>query len=377
MKKNIIKIYILELLLIIFLFFSFLFPNIINRNNLSIFLFIYMIIVRLMLKKRIVFSIYKDRANVLMLLLAFLYVGLFYFFGVFSGFKVAKISLSVHSVLTIIIPLIIIILSSEVIRNIFLGQKVYYMNKNISALFTFISMVLIDLVVYINIYDLHSVEEFFEALGFIFFASLSCNFLYNYISSRFGVISIIIYRLITCLYVYVIPIVPDIYIFFSPFFRMLYPYLIFLIFENKYRESDFVISLGDKKKNIFINIISIIIIVLTIMLISCQFKYGILVVGSRSMENNINFGDAIIYESYNNEVLEKGQVIVFNYNGIKTIHRVVDIKNFNGEYRVYTKGDANNRLDYGYRTMSDIEGIVILKIKYIGYPTLWVYKLFS
>ena len=121
----------------------------------------------------------------------------------------------------------------------------------------------------------------------------------------------------------------------------------------------------------------IIIITLTIMLVSCQFRYGILVVGSRSMENTINIGDSVVYKSYNGEKLVEGQVIVFNYNGIKTIHRIIDIKNFNGEYRVYTKGDSNSAMDYGYRTKSDVEGVVFLKVKYIGYPTLWVHKLFS
>lgn len=377
MKKSIIKIYVLELLLIIILFFAFFFKNIITRNVLSIFLFGYMIITCLSLKKRIVFSIYKNQAVFMMLVFALVYLGLFYFFGLFSGFKIAKISLSFKTIVTIIFPLIILIVSSEVIRNVFLAQKIYFKNKNISVVFTFVSMVLIDLVIYINIYDLYSVEEFFEALGFIFFASLSCNFLYNYISTRFGMLSIVIYRLITSLYVYIIPIIPDIYIFFNSFFRMVYPYLIYLIFENKYKENDFVISSIEKKKNFFINIITIIIMTLIIMLVSCQFKYGMLVVGSRSMENTINIGDVIIYQSYNGEDIDKGQVIVFEYNRIKTIHRVIDIKNFNGEYRFYTKGDANSRMDYGYRTKSEIEGIVIFKVKYIGYPTLWVHELFS
>lgn len=377
MKKSTIKVYILELFLIIILFFALLFQSIFTRIILSVFLILYMIITSISLKKRLVFSMYKNRVEFMMFILALLYLGLLYFFGLFSGFEISKIMLSFKTISTIIIPFIMIIFSSEVIRNIFLSQKVYFRNKNISNIFVFVSMVLIDLVLYINIYDLYNIEDFFEALGFILFASISCNFLYNYISSRFGITSIIIYRLITCLYIYIIPIVPDIYIFFNSFFRMVYPYLIYIILENKYKENDYVISLGKKRKNIFLNMIIIIIITLTIMLVSCQFKYGILVVGSRSMENTINVGDSVVYKSYNGEKLVEGQVIVFNYNGIKTIHRIIDIKNFNGEYRIYTKGDSNSVMDYGYRTKSDVEGVVFLKVKYIGYPTLWVHKLFS
>lgn len=381
MEKSEIKNFILELLLIIFLFFVLFTTNIITRNILAIFLFIYMIIVSLSLKKRTVFSMYKKQVTFMMVVFALLYLALFYFLGLYFGFKMAKILLSIKTILKIIFPLIIIIISSEVIRKIFLAQRINFnfgfIKGNITGFFTFISMVLIDLVVYINIYNLHSLEEFWEVLSHIVFASLSCNLLYNYISNRFGSIGIIIYRLIICLYVYVIPIVPDIYIFFDSFFRMLYPYLIYVIIENKYTDKYFVISYGEKKRNFIINIIMIVVMTLLIMLISCQFRYGILVVGSDSMKNTINVGDAIIYKSYKDEIINKGQVIVFNYNGIKTIHRVVDIKNVNGEYRFYTKGDANSKMDLGYRIKAEIDGVVISKVKYVGYPTLWVRELFS
>ena len=68
---------------------------------------------------------------------------------------------------------------------------------------------------------------------------------------------------------------------------------------------------------------------------------------------------------------------MFVYNDIKTIHRVVEIKNINGEVRYYTKGDANEDYDTGYRLIEDIEGLVRIKIKYIGIPTLWVRSLFD
>jgi len=96
------------------------------------------------------------------------------------------------------------------------------------------------------------------------------------------------------------------------------------------------------------------------------------------MTGTIDKGDAIIYEQFkNNEIIKKGQVIMFNYNDIRTVHRVIEIKNVNGEIRYYTKGDANNSKDAEYRTLNDIDGLVKLKIKYIGLPTLWLRSLFK
>ena len=95
------------------------------------------------------------------------------------------------------------------------------------------------------------------------------------------------------------------------------------------------------------------------------------------MTGTINKGDAVVFEKYTNQEIKNGQVIIFNYNNIQTIHRVVEVQRINGEYRYYTQGDANKRKDEDYRTKEDIYALVDLKVKYIGYPTLWVRELFS
>ena len=68
---------------------------------------------------------------------------------------------------------------------------------------------------------------------------------------------------------------------------------------------------------------------------------------------------------------------MFIYNDIKTIHRVVEVKNINGQMRYYTKGDANKEYDSGFRIAEDIDGLVKVKIRYIGLPTLWLRSLFE
>ena len=94
---------------------------------------------------------------------------------------------------------------------------------------------------------------------------------------------------------------------------MLYPYIIYAIFEKLFSKNDFVVAYNDKKKAFVGNTVLIIILSLLIMLISCQFKYGIIVIGSSSMTGSINKGDAVIYESYSNQVIKNGQVIIFDY----------------------------------------------------------------
>jgi signal peptidase I len=238
-------------------------------------------------------------------------------------------------------------------------------------------MVIIDLLIYTEVYNIRVLDDLLTVLGFIFFSSLSCNLLYNYITNRYGIKGVIIFRLITVLFAYIIPIVPDLYIFFRSFLRMLYPYLIYLVFEKMFSKNDYSMGRQEKRKEMIGNTLIIALSAALVMLISCEFRYGIIVVGSESMTGTINKGDAVVFEKYTNQEIKNGQVIIFNYNNIQTIHRVVEVQRINGEYRYYTQGDANKRKDEDYRTKEDIYALVDLKVKYIGYPTLLVRELFS
>lgn len=89
-----------------------------------------------------------------------------------------------------------------------------------------------------------------------------------------------------------------------------------------------IVALEDKRKSVISKVILGVTTVIVAMLVSCQFQYGILVIGSGSMTGAINKGDAIFFEQYDgNEKIEKVQVIVFEKKNVQIVHRVIDIKN--------------------------------------------------
>jgi len=382
MKINKIKLYILEIIFSIILFIALLVSNKITYILLSVILLTYAIIVKSTMKKKKVLSINKKQVNILMIGFALIYLGIFYLSGLFIyDFVKSPTLFGLTTLYRYIIPLVIIIISTEIIRYSFISQEIkirlFKKQIDLSKIIMFIDMVLVDLVIYTGVYDLTNLNDFLTAVGFILFASISCNLFYNYVSTRYGKFGIICYRLITVLYVYFIPIIPDMYIYFRSFLRMVYPYILYLVLEHTYSKTTFAVAYNERKKNaIGITILFVIMVGIT-MLISCQFKYGILVIGSESMTGSINVGDAVLYESYDNQNIEKNDVIIFFKNNIRLVHRVIDIKNVNGELRYYTKGDANEKMDSGYVTHKDIIGITKFKLVYIGYPTLWVRDIFS
>ena len=147
--------------------------------------------------------------------------------------------------------------------------------------------------------------------------------------------------------------------------------LISSLFEKKKKNA---VQKG-KKLSVIGTVIVIILIISGIMLISCQFRFGAIVIATESMTGEINKGDMIIYERYDGQTIKEGQVIVFQKNQNNIVHRVVEIEHIGGEVRYITKGDANDGVDLGYITDKDIVGLTDMKVAYIGFPTLWLREL--
>ena len=85
------------------------------------------------------------------------------------------------------------------------------------------------------------------------------------------------------------------------------------------------------------------------------------------MEPTINIGDIIIVKKVNNEdKLKNGDIISFRKNGEVVTHRIIDITETNGEKRYITKGDNNNIPDLEKLSFSQIEGVKVISIPYLG-----------
>lgn len=373
MKIDKFKVYLLEFGLLAILSFALFVSNAYIRMTLACVLIIYAIATCFLIKKRKIESVDSKKVTIILIIFAIIYLIAFYAMGIYFGYYKATITFSVWSLLNYIVPISLIIISSEIIRSVFLAQ-----NTKSSQFITFVIMVLIDCVIYTNIYNMKTFQEIVEIIGFTLFASIACNLLYNYTANRYGVKGNIIYRLITVLYAYLIPYIPNIYVFFRSILRMVYPYIIYQVLEYAFAKNNMIVALEDKRKNIISKIILGVMTVTLAMLISCQFQYGLLVIGSGSMTGAINKGDAIFFEQFDtNDEIEKGQVIIFNSDNLQIVHRVVDIKKVNGEIRYTTKGDANSKNDEGYITKKDITGIFIFRIAYIGYPSIWLRDMIS
>lgn len=374
MKSEKIRLYTIELALIIFLLLAMIFSNTITKQITAIILLVFMAISIKLIKNNKQEFTNKRQIIILMGAIGAIYVALIYILGIFVGFYNATVKLSMWSILNYIIPYIVIIISSEIIRKTILLKE----NKK-SRIIILVAMVILDIILWTNIYNLKTVQDYFTLIFFIIFSSIANNLLYNYIVIKYrNTTAIIVYRLITTLYMYIFPIVPNIYIFFEAIIRLIVPYIIYLIIDALYSKKNVVVPVGQKRKETIISAILCAIVAIIIMLVSCKFKFGVLTIGSGSMTGTINKGDIVLYERYDeDQTIKTGDIIVFIDGDIRVVHRVVEQRDLGDEIRYYTKGDANIQEDDGYRVRNDVVGQVKFRIPYIGYLTLWINDMFE
>lgn len=321
------------------------------------------------IKKRSILSINKREVTMLMGLIGVVYIVLYYLTGINFGFFSNPYWID----FSYIVPVIIIIVSTEINRYVVRAQN----TKNIDDVLCYLTCVIAEVLVFGTVFRIRTFNNFMDFVGITLFPAIIANLLYHYLSKRYGMYPNIVYRLITTLYAYLIPVVPALPDSLFAFANLFIPILIYLFVDALYEKKR---RYALAKKSRFAPVITglaVAIMAAFVMLISNQFKYGALVIATESMTGEIDKGDAAIFEEYTGQVIKEGQVIVFEKNDSVVVHRVTKIENIDGVVRYTTKGDANEDVDAGYITSGQIMGLVSFKIPYVGYPTLWLRSLFS
>lgn len=324
------------------------------------------------IKKRSVLSYNKNQVLGLMTVVALVYLMLLYISGIYFGYMSSYQSFG-KSFLTLILPSTVIIIAIEIIRSIMLAQK-----KKAISILCFISCVVVDVLMQYSLSNVTTFNRFMDIVGLTLLPAITANTLYHYVSDKYGKLPNIVYRLIITLYAYILPVVPAITEALTALVRLILPMVVFVFIYGLYeKKRSFAATKKKSWLSYIILVITIILMISIVMLISCQFKYGALVIATGSMTGELNKGDIAIYESYDDQFIQVGQVIVFKKGDSKVVHRVAKIENVDGNLRYYTKGDIYKELDAGYVLESDIIGLAYYKVPYLGYPTIWLRNAFN
>ncbi len=307
-------------------------------------------------------------------------IGLFYAVGFMTGFS-ANYSVIFRRYIatsTWMITFAIVIVE-ELLRYIM--ADIDDRNKKRYFLINFVMLlayVLIDLSIATKTYDLTSFNQFYEFFALVLVQSIAKNIFLIYVSKKSGYVPCLVYRLIVDLYIYFIPIVPKINIFIEAVVLLLFPYMVYMVMRNTLERRKLEPARKNKKLDRFVTTVTAIVFAIVVMLVSREFTYAMIAIGSESMTGTVNKGDAVIYKKYNQDVdkLEAGDIIVFEKNGRIIVHRIDSVYKMDGEQAYRTKGDANNAPDNWIVLEDNIVGIVKARVILIAWPSVLLNELF-
>lgn len=314
-----------------------------------------------------------------------LLLGTMYLIGFKIGFNVNYNTIfKAYIEKSVFIKTILIVGISEMLRSAVCSINAKKKSRNIllKALLV-ILLVLVDCSITDKIAEFKTFTQFYNFFALVVFPSITKNILLNYMITRYSIYSTLLYRLIMDLYIFFLPVTPKFNIFIEASILLVYPYLLYTIIESICGDKELE-NARKKKHNIIYDIPLYALGLIIVILVSREFTYSMIAIGSGSMTGEFSKGDAVIYKSYDKKdatidakKLKKGDIIVFNMKDMVVVHRIYDSYSLYGEDVYITKGDANENADKWIVTQKDIIGVVKKKIKFIAWPSVWLTESFK
>lgn len=265
-----------------------------------------------------------------------------------------------------------VIISKEYIRYRLINNVYENDKKEIAILVSLIYIIIeIELNKYINtkITLLFALKDICQNL----IPLIAKNVLYSYISMKSDWKPASIYELFTKLYLWLSPILPNapwimVAIIETTIPTILFFYIRYANSKNSEIKSRQEIENVNPKNSIPLVVLVILVIWFTIGV----FPIKPIAVASGSMEKELYVGDVVIVKKCNANDIVNGDIIQYQMKGYTVIHRVIEKKQKNGEYYFTTKGDNNPSEDKESVKEDQVLGKVIFKVKYLGYPAIWL-----
>ncbi len=377
MKANTKVIYISETILLVYLL---LFLRYINRIPSYLKIVSAIVVLTFMLFILLFFFGYKKRTNYLKasgarIVTASLmtYMLIIYSLGIILGFNRGYFTNNLIVFFKNILPIIIFNIELELTRYLIIKNSIN--NKKIIIIFTILSIIL-NVLIELNLGILITAEDKFIFMSTIIFPVIAKELLCTYMTGKIDIILSLIYVLVINLYMYILPIVPNLGNYIYSVINIIFPFLIYRSLNKaviRYEKEKEKIK---KTNRIVFAVPLVIFFIILVILISGIFKYKMIAIATNSMSPTYRRGDAVVYEKINVKDLKVGDVLAFQTSNVVVTHRIVKIWHQGDAYYFTTKGDNNNTEDIIRPREENVLGKVDYIIKYIGYPTVLINEYF-
>lgn len=371
---------ILELVLASLLFFNVFVSKSLDTTLCLISLSVFLILTVLL--KQFKKPVLRNKIDGLLVVLGttIILMGAFYMLGFKTGFSNSYSSIFKNYISPIAwIKVFLIVGLSELIRYVVVNiecRKKFF-NFSYQALMVII-LFLVEMNIATKSYNFSSFNQLYEFFALIFVQSISKNLLLNYVTKRYGIKPCLCYRLIMDLHIYILPIVPKINVFIEGVILLVFPYVVYSLLKSLEDHNKLEPIRKTKKHNKISTIIFSVVFAVLVALVSREFEYAMIAIGSESMTGTVNKGDAIVYKKYHQDTdtLKEGDIIAYVKENVTIVHRIYRIYNLDGETVYQTKGDYNENADNWVVKKGDITGMVKFRVLLIAWPSVYLNEIF-
>lgn len=370
MKKNIKAIYLIELALLFLTVIFYMLTKVVSGNIKSYLVITFLLII--VIPSIILFGFkvkkkyYTDYCNRKIITILMISGIIIYLLGLILGFTHGY-QLTLKRLVYVFIPTIIIIILEEIIRNIVVENS---HSRRLPMIIISLLLALVQIIVNINYGTINTNYDKFVLISITVFPTLATSFLCTYLSYQSNIKTTLFYRLISELYMYILPIIPNLGYYIYASVNIIIPFIIYYQINKDILQEESKKQLVKITRRIYTIPIMIVLVVL-IYLISGIYKYKLMAVATNSMNDVFYRGDSVLIEYLTPDKIKEGDILVFTHKGRVITHRVVEIQKKNNQLFFNTKGDANPSIDKYITKEDEVIGKVDYVIKYIGFPTVW------
>jgi signal peptidase len=316
---------------------------------------------------------FKKKITEYTLIACLIYVIIYLISGLFVTFGENPYSTTLKGIVMNIWGFGTVLISKEYIRYRLINNVLKKDKKLITILVT-ILFILIDFEIW-NQIDLNNLSTYtlMAVICQKLIPIIAENVLFSYLAVNNNFTSSVIYAFLTNLYLWISPILPNTPWIMDTIIDVTIPTILLLYIRYEKSKLDQIkirerLESTDPRGIMPFVIVSILVIWFAIGV----FPIKPVAIASGSMEPIINIGDiAIIKECEVNDV-NVGDIIEYQKDDYTIVHRITKKVQRDGEFYFTTKGDNNEQADNEEVTESQLVGKVFFKVRYLGYPAVWL-----
>lgn len=311
-------------------------------------------------------------------LISLAYICIYFSLGIILGFSKSPYNHNIINIIKNILIQVLPIIGIELTRILVISR-----NKNNRSLIATATILLILIEInYKNLIDIFTnKKELFEYMCQEIIPIIANGILYTYLTLKTSSKSSLIYRVIVKLTILLSPILPNLDWFVLGSLNVLTPTIIYFFY--KYTFTNEKRDIRKRTQNIYNKLSFIIAITFSITLVCFMlglFKYEPIAILSNSMSPIFSRGDIVIFKKVSDEELQElpiNSIIVYSKQDQNIAHGIIDKIEKNGKIYYQTKGINNEEPDMKLVETEQIKGIYVFHIKYMGYPSIWLYDYFN